>query len=54
MHSITLNTVDQYTLTLNKGTGVASFTGGGVYDYNSSVPCTATASTGYHLTKYAG
>lgn len=43
-----------YTLTLNKGTGVASFTGGGAITCNTKATTTATASTGYHLTSYSG
>lgn len=41
-------------LTLNTSTGVASFTGAGDYAHNTTAPTTATASTGYHLTKYTG
>ena len=43
-----------WTLTLNTSTGVSSFTGGGNYAHNTAAPATATASTGYHLTKYNG
>jgi hypothetical protein len=41
-------------LTLKKGTGVSSFTGAGTYEYGVKAPTNATASTGYHLTKYTG
>lgn len=41
-------------LTCNTSTGVSSFTGGGDYAHNTTASATATASTGYHLTKYNG
>lgn len=44
----------KYTLTLKTTTGVASFTGGGTFDQGTRAYSTATASTGYHLTKYTG
>ena len=44
----------KYTLTLKTTTGVASFTGGGTFDPGTKAYTTATASTGYHLTKYVG
>ena len=44
----------KYTLTLKTTTGVASFTGGGTFDPGTLAYSTATASTGYHLTKYTG
>ena len=44
----------KYTLTLKTTTGVASFTGGGTFDSGTLAYSTATASTGYHLTKYIG
>lgn len=47
-------TIHTHTLTLVKGTGVESFTGAGTYNYGVKAPTTATASTGYHLTKYTG
>lgn len=43
-----------HTLTLKTTTGVASFTGGGTFDPGTTAYSTATASTGYHLTKYTG
>ena len=43
-----------HTLTLNTTTGVASFTGGGTFNPGTLAYSTATASTGYHLTKYTG
>lgn len=43
------------TLTLVAGdAGVKSFTGGGSKEYGSSASATATANTGYYLTKYTG
>jgi len=38
---------NSYTLTVSKGTGIASVTGGGTYDYGKSVTINATLSTGY-------
>ena len=43
-----------HTLTLKTTTGVDSFTGGGTFDSGTTAYSTATASTGYHLTKYIG
>jgi len=53
-HSVTLNYSVTYTLTLKKGTGVASFTGGGTYQEGAKATTVATASAGYHLTGYSG
>ena len=50
--SATANT--NRTLTLVKGTGVASFTGGGTYANGFVANTTAKPSTGYHLTTYTG
>ena len=47
-------TAVKYTLTLNKGTGVASFTGGGTFDGGSTAATTVTSSPGYTLSKYVG
>ena len=42
------------TLTLEKDSNVSSFTGGGSYAHGAAASTTATAKTGYHLTKYTG
>lgn len=47
-------TIATYTLTLEKGEGVESFTGAGTYTWNTKASTTAKASTGYHLTYYEG
>ena len=47
-------TVNQYKVTLNKGTGIASVSGAGTYDYGESVTITATLSTGYSWSKWTG
>lgn len=52
--SMSAPTAVRYTLTLNKGTGVASFTGGGTFDGGSTAYTTATSSSGYTLSKYEG
>ena len=39
---------------MNTSTGVASFTGAGDYTHNTDASATATATPGYHLTKYTG
>lgn len=46
--------INTYTLTLNKGTGAASFTGAGTYNYGTQATSVATALPGYHLTQYEG
>ena len=46
--------VTSRTLTLNRGTGVATFTGAGTYNNGSIATTEATASMGYHLTTYYG
>lgn len=43
-----------YTVTLNKGTGIASVTGAGTYYYGQSVTINATLSTGYHWINWTG
>lgn len=52
--SMSAPTAVKYTLTLKKGTGVASFTGGGTFDGGSTAATTATSSSGYTLSKYVG
>lgn len=39
--------INQYTLTLTKGTGISAVSGAGTYDYNASVTINATVKTGY-------
>ena len=46
--------VNQYTVTVNKGTGIASVSGGGTYNYGSSVTVRYTLSKGYHFTSWSG
>lgn len=41
-----------YTLTLNKGTGISSVSGGGTYKYGKTVNIGATANVGYTFTKW--
>jgi hypothetical protein len=51
--TVTANaTINTYTLTVAKGTGIDSVTGGGDVDYNSSNAITATVSTGYSFNKW--
>lgn len=45
---------NQYTVTLTKGTGIASVSGAGTYYYNASVTINATLSTGYSWSKWSG
>ena len=40
--------INRYTVTVNKGTGISSVTGGGTYDYGTKITVTGTAATGYH------
>jgi len=42
----------QYTVSVGKGTGIHSVTGGGTFDQGSSVTVSATPSTGYHFTNW--
>lgn len=42
----------KYTLTLGKGTGIASVSGGGTYVTGTTVTASATPSTGYNFTKW--
>lgn len=44
--------IPTYALTLNKGTGISSVTGGGSYQSGTSVTIKATPSTGYNFTKW--
>ena len=46
--------VNKYTVTLNKGTGIDSVTGAGTYDYGTSVTINATVSTGYSWRNWTG
>jgi uncharacterized repeat protein (TIGR02543 family) len=51
--TVTANaTLNSYTLTVNKGTGVASVTGGGSKGYNTSNAISATMSTGYSFVNW--
>lgn len=43
-----------YTVTLNKGTGIASVSGAGTYRYGASVTINATADSGYNWSKWSG
>ena len=43
---------DTHTVTLTKGTGIASVTGAGTYEYGASVTLGATMSTGYDWSKW--
>lgn len=52
--TISAKPVTTRTLTLNRGIGVATFTGAGTYNNGSVATTVATASTGYHLTTYVG
>ena len=47
-------TRNSYTVTLNKGTGVASVTGAGSYKYGASVSINATMSAGYSWNGWTG
>ena len=46
--------VNQYTVTVNKGTGIASVSGGGTYSYGSTVSLGYSLTTGYHFTSWTG
>lgn len=46
--------VNSFTLTLNKDSGVSSFTGAGSYAVGATATTVATAKTGYHLVSYTG
>ena len=46
--------VNQYTVTVNKGTGIASVSGGGTYNYGATVNLGYTLSTGYHFKSWSG
>jgi uncharacterized repeat protein (TIGR02543 family) len=45
-------TRDTHTVTLTKGTGIASVTGNGTYEYGATVTLGATMSTGYDWSKW--
>jgi uncharacterized repeat protein (TIGR02543 family) len=46
--------VNSYPVTLTKGTGIASVSGAGTYNYGASVTIDATPSTGYDWSKWSG
>lgn len=48
------STAKQYTVTLNKGTGIGSVSGGGSYAVGSTVQITASVSTGYRWSGWTG
>lgn len=45
--------INQYDVTLSKGTGISSVSGGGTYDYGARVSIRATASSGYTFSKWS-
>lgn len=45
---------NSYSVTVNKGTGISSVTGGGSYKYGASVTINATLSAGYHWKNWTG
>lgn len=47
-------TRNQYTVTLNKGTGISSVSGAGTYYYGASVTINASVSTGYKWVNWTG
>jgi len=47
-------TAKNYTVTVNKGTGISTVTGGGTYSYGSSVTINATPSSGYSWSSWSG
>lgn len=44
----------QYTVTLNKGTGISSIDGAGTYYYGASVSINASVNSGYTFSKWSG
>ena len=46
--------INQYTVTLNKGTGITGVTGSGTFDYNSIRNIDATVQAGYTWTEWTG
>ena len=46
--------VNQYTVTVNKGTGIKSVSGGGTYNYGDNVNLKYDLSTGYHFKSWSG
>jgi len=46
--------INTYTVTVSKGTGISSVSGGGTYDYGTSVTINATVSTGYTWKNWTG
>ncbi len=47
-------TVNSYTVTLNKGTGISAVSGAGTYAYGASVTINATVASGYSWSKWTG
>lgn len=47
-------TRNKYTVTLNKGPGIASISGNGTYKYGASVSINATLNAGYQWSKWSG
>ena len=45
---------NRYTVTVNRGTGIASVSGAGTYYYGASVTVGYSLSTGYHFTSWSG
>lgn len=45
--------INQYDVTLSKGTGISSVSGGGTYNYGTRVSIRATASSGYTFSKWS-
>jgi len=46
--------INSYTVTVKAGTGIASVSGNGTYNYGSSVTINATLKTGYHWGSWSG
>ena len=47
-------TEEKYTVTVNKGTGISSVSGGGTYSYGESVTINAVVTEGYTWSKWSG
>ena len=55
--TITMNAVwkvNQYTVTVNRGTGIAGVSGGGTYNYGATVNLGYSLTAGYHFTSWSG
>ena len=55
--TITMNavwTVNQYIVTVNRGTGIAGVSGGGTYNYGATVNLGYSLTAGYHFTSWSG